>query len=412
MNIIFGSLLVAERRFGLFLGALFAFGLLVATAQAQTQSQSFETKAPYALVLDAQTGTVLLDKQAGVRMAPSSMSKLMTAYMVFERLQEGSLSLEDTFPVSENAWRKGGTTSGGSTMFLDVNSTVSVENLLRGIIIQSGNDACIVVAEGLAGDEDAFARAMNRKAKEIGLMDSNFVNATGLPDPDHYMTAHDLAILAQRIIERFPTYYRFYGETEFTYNGIVQHNRNPLLYRNVGADGLKTGHTSVAGYGLTASAKQGDRRIVMVINGLASIKERTEESERLIGWAFRNFENVKMYDAGTPISEAEVWMGENKTVPLVSEKPLHITLPRNASREMTVKVVYQGPLTPPIAKGTQVAEMILESPEMVTLTFPLVAGEDVGKLGWFGRFFRILGHMMGGLVSGVFSDRDTASSPS
>ncbi|MBE1237660.1 D-alanyl-D-alanine carboxypeptidase [Phaeovibrio sulfidiphilus] len=368
------------------------------------RAQTFETKAPFAILLDAQTGSVMFEKNADEQMAPSSMSKLMTAYMVFERLKDGSLSLTDQLPVSENAWRTGGSASGGSTMFLPLNSTASVEDLLRGIIIQSGNDACIVIAEGLAGDEDAFSRAMTRKSREIGLTASNFVNSTGLPNPEHYTTARDLATLARAIINNFPEYYHYYSETEFTHNGITQHNRNPLLYRNIGADGLKTGHTAAAGYGLTASAKQGNRRVIMVVNGLASIKERSEEAERLMSWAFRNFENVELFDAGVPLSQAEVWMGDRKTVPLVLNQRLQITLPRNATREMTMKVVYDGPLSAPVEKGTPVATLYLESPEMVTMSFPLLAGESVDKLGWAGRFGRTLTMMFDRMIGKVFSE--------
>ncbi|WP_413203713.1 D-alanyl-D-alanine carboxypeptidase family protein [Rhodospirillum sp. A1_3_36] len=368
---------------GLALGA--GLGLVVALPLMTDVAKAFETKADHALLINLGTNTVLFDKAADVSMTPSSMSKLMTAYMVFDRLKQGSLSLDDTFTVSENAWRKGGAASGGSTMFLEPGSTVRVEDLLRGIIIQSGNDACIVVAENLAGDEASFADAMNRRAQELGLTGSHFMNATGLPDPQHYMTAHDLAILAEHIIRDFPEYYRFYGETEFTYNGITQHNRNPLLYKNMGADGLKTGHTSVAGYGLTASAKEGDRRVVMVINGLKSTKERSEEAERLMAWAFRNFEDVNLLKAGEPISNAEVWLGEDDTVPLVSAKDLVVSLPRAARRDMVVRVVYDGPLAAPINAGDPLATLVIEGPDMQRLEYPLVAGKKVEELSLLGR---------------------------
>jgi D-alanyl-D-alanine carboxypeptidase (penicillin-binding protein 5/6) len=373
-------------------------GLLVALPLTTGVATAFETKADHALLIDLGTNTVLLDKAAEVSMTPSSMSKLMTAYMVFERLKQGSLSLDDTFTVSENAWRKGGSASGGSTMFLEPGSTVRVEDLLRGIIIQSGNDACIVVAENLAGDEASFADSMNRRAQELGLTGSHFMNATGLPDPQHYMTAHDLAMLAEHIIRDFPEYYRFYGETEFTYNGITQHNRNPLLYKNMGADGLKTGHTSVAGYGLTASAKEGDRRVVMVINGLKSTKERSEEAERLMAWAFRNFEDVNLLTAGEPISKAEVWLGEDDTVPLVSAKDLVVSLPRAARRDMVVKVVYDGPLAAPIKEGDPLATLVLEGPDMQRLEYPLVAGKSVEELSLFGRILTSIKNAVFGMA--------------
>nr|WP_207160539.1 D-alanyl-D-alanine carboxypeptidase family protein [Rhodospirillum rubrum] len=348
-------------------------------------AQAFETKARHALVIDLDTDTVLLDKDAEVPMPPSSMSKLMTAYMLFERLKSGSLSLDDAFTVSENAWRKGGAASGGSTMFLNPGAQVKVHDLMRGIIVQSGNDACVVVAENLAGDEASFAAAMNRRAKELGLTNSHFVNATGLPDPDHYMTAHDLVTLAEHIIRDFPEFYEIYGETEFTYNGILQHNRNPLLYMNMGADGLKTGHTNIAGFGLTASAVQDGRRLVMVINGLQSNKERSEEAERLMSWGFRNFETVTLLKAGQPISDAEVWMGEEETVPLVSVNDLKITLPRAARRDMVAKAVFDTPIPAPIHAGDRIATLVLSGPDMAKLEYPLVAGRAVEKLSFFGR---------------------------
>lgn len=386
-----------------FLALLAALGLLNAGPAA-----AFETKAREALLLDLDTKTILLDKDSAARMPPSSMSKLMTAYMIFERLHEGSLSFDDVFTVSENAWRMGGAASGGSTMFLEPGSTVRVEDILHGIIIQSGNDACVVAAENLAGDEATFARQMTRRAKELGLTDSNFANATGLPDPNHYMTARDLATLAERIITDFPNYYSIYSQTEFTYNGIVQHNRNPLLYKNLGADGLKTGHTNIAGYGLTASAKQGDRRVIMVINGLNSTMERSEEAERLITWAFRNFENVTLFKAGEVVSQAEVWMGAEDEVPLVVPKDLHITLPRAAHRDMSIKVVYEGPLPAPIAAGTPVAKLVLEGPEMTSMAFPLVAGSAVEPLSWVGRLFASMGHL---IMSGVHAFLSESEAP-
>ncbi|HCF18552.1 MAG TPA: D-alanyl-D-alanine carboxypeptidase, partial [Rhodospirillum rubrum] len=311
--------------------------------------------------------------------------KLMTAYMLFERLKSGSLSLDDTFSVSENAWRKGGAASGGSTMFLNPGAQVKVHDLMRGIIIQSGNDACVVVAENLAGDEATFAAAMNRRAKELGLTNSHFVNATGLPDPEHYMTAHDLVLLAEHIIRDFPEFYEIYGETKFTYNGIVQHNRNPLLYMNMGADGLKTGHTNIAGFGLTASAVQDGRRLLMVINGLQSNKERSEEAERLMSWGFRNFETVTLLKAGQPISDADVWMGEEETVPLVSVNDLKITLPRAARRDMVAKAVFETPIPAPIQAGDRIATLVLTGPDMAKLEYPLVAGRAVEQLSFFGR---------------------------
>jgi D-alanyl-D-alanine carboxypeptidase (penicillin-binding protein 5/6) len=313
------------------------------------------------------------------------MSKLMTVYMVFTRLKEGSLSLEDTFNVSENAWRKGGAKSGSSTMFLDPNKRVTIEQLLRGIIVQSGNDASIAIAEGLSGSEPAFADDMTETAKKIGLTDSNFVNSTGWPHPDQYMTAKDLAYLALRTIKDFPEYYHYYSETEFTHNGIRQRNRNPMLYKGIGVDGLKTGHTVEAGYGLTTSAVQNDRRIIVVVNGLQSKKERSAESERLMDWAFREFKNYTLLKQGETISEAEVWLGTTGRVSLLSSQDLTITLPRKARKGMKVTVRYDGPIAAPISAGTPIAELVITAPDEEPIIIPLLAGEDVGTLGLIGR---------------------------
>lgn len=346
---------------------------------------AIETSAREAIVIDATTGRVLFEKNAEQRMPPASMSKLMTVYMVFSRLRDGSLSLEDTFRVSENAWRRGGAKSGSSTMFLEPNKKVDVESLLRGIIVQSGNDACIVVAEGIAGSEAAFAEAMTVKAKEIGLTGSQFVNATGWPDPDQYMTAKDLATLALRTIEDFPEFYHYYSETDFTYNDIRQRNRNPLLYKGIGADGLKTGHTEEAGYGLTASAVRNDRRVIAVLNGLESKKARSTESERLIDWAFREFNNYALFESGDMVSEAEVWLGTVGRVPLIITQDVLITLPRKARKDMSVKVRYEGPIPAPIAAGSPLAELVISAPGEGDITIPLVAGADVEGLGLIGR---------------------------
>lgn len=370
-----------------------AVALLAATVMlgAAAAAAPIETSAREALLVDFTTGTVLYEKNADELMPPSSMSKLMTAYMVFERLKQGRLSLEDTFPVSERAWRKQ-----GSKMFVAVGSRVKVEDLLRGIIVQSGNDACIVVAEGLANDEQAFAELMTRRAREIGLTDSVFRNATGWPDPEHVMTARDLATLARRIILDFPEYYKYYAETNFKYNDISQGNRNPLLYKNMGADGLKTGHTEAAGYGLTASAQRNGRRLILVVNGLPSVKARSEESERLLEWGFREFENVRMFAAGDVVSEAEVWLGEQAKVPLLSKEDVEFTFPRHARRTMKVAAVFEGPLPAPIKKGQEVAKLVISVPDGPTREVPLYAGADVAKLGFAGRIGSAVKHIVFG----------------
>ena len=351
-------------------------------------AQEIETPAKQAYILDAQTGTVLLDKDADSLMPPASMSKLMTAYMIFQRLKDGRLTLEDEFLVSEKAWRKG-----GSKMFVEVGSRVSVEDLLRGIIVQSGNDACIVVAEGIAGSEEAFAEMMTETARKIGLEKSVFRNATGWPDEDHVMTARELAVLAERIIADFPEYYHYYAETSFTYNDIRQGNRNPLLYTMPGADGLKTGHTEASGYGLTASAKRDGRRIILVVNGLPSMNARSQESGRLMDWAFREFEALSLFKAGETVEQAEIWMGDTHTVPLVSAEDIVITVPKAARRSMVVSAVYDGPVAAPVKQGDRIATLRVALPNGTTMDYPLQAGADVEELGLFGRMLAAAQHL-------------------
>ena len=341
---------------------------------------AIETTAREAFLVDVATDAILLDRDSDRSMPPASMSKIMTSYLVFERLRDGRLSLDDEFEVSEKAWRMG-----GSKMFVEVGSKVRVEDLLRGVIVQSGNDACIVLAEGISGSEEAFADEMTRKAREIGLTGSTFANATGWPDPGQRMTARDLAILAERLIEDFPEYYHYYAETEFTWSGIRQSNRNPLLYRKLGADGLKTGHTKEAGYGLTGSAIRDGRRVILVLNGLESQKARSEESSRLINWAFREFDNYAMFKPDEVVAEAPVWLGEDEKVPLVVPEGLTVTMSRKARREMTVKVIYDSPIPAPIQQGQEVAKLLITSPSSAPIEVPLAAGAPVERLGVFGR---------------------------
>lgn len=357
---------------------------------------ALETVAREAFLMDATTGAVLFEKNADQPMPPASMSKLMTVHMLFERLKEGSLSLDDTFSVSERAWREGGAKSGGSTMFLSPGERVRVEDLIRGIVVQSGNDASIVVAEGLASSEEAFAQEMTTRAHKMGLTHSTFRNATGLPDPDHRTTARDLALLAVETIEEFPEYYHYYSEKQFTYNGIRQGNRNPLLYRDIGVDGLKTGHTEAAGYGLTASAKRGERRLVLVVNGLPSMKVRSHESERLLEWGFREFDNYKLFAAGDTVADADVWLGRERSVPLLIEKDLVITLPRKARGEMKVAATFESPLPAPIAKGDRLAKLVITAPGIDPVEVTLVAGAEVGRLGLFGRLGAALKYLLWG----------------
>ena len=346
---------------------------------------AIETIAEQAFLIDMTTGEVLFEKNADQPMAPASMSKMMTAYMIFERLRDGSLTLADNFTVSENAWRKGGAKSGGSTMFLEPGKRVKLEDLLRGIIVQSGNDACIVVAEALASSEAAFAEKMTVRAKELGLQNTVFKNATGWPDPEHLTTAQDLALLAKRTITDFAEYYHYYAEKEFTYNTIRQINRNPLLYKNINADGLKTGHTVESEYGLTASATKGDRRLILVVNGLATKKDRSREPERLLNWGFRDFNNYRLFSAGEEVTEADVWLGKEDKVPLVIEREMLLTIARNARHKMKVTVTFENPIPAPIAKGDPVAKLVLTVPGRDKLEVPLLAGAAVERLGLFGR---------------------------
>ena len=354
-------------------------------------ARAIETEAKQAFIVDYDTGAVLLEKSADEQMHPSSMSKLMTLYVLFDHLKSGSIKLDDELPVSDKAWKMG-----GSKMFVPNGGKAKVEDLIRGIAIQSGNDACIVVAEGIAGSEDAFADQMNQKAKQIGLTNSTFKNATGWPDPGHLMTARDLAILARHLIADFPEYYHYFSEIDFTYNGIKQGNRNPLLYKNLGADGLKTGHTDEGGYGEVGSAKRGDRRLIVVLNGMDSMKMRAEESEKLIDWGFNEYNNYALLKAGDTISDAEVWLGNAPTVPLVVPSNVVVTLPRKARHGMKVTVSYDGPIPAPIAKGTPIAKLVVTAPDIDPIQIPLVAGADVGTLGFTGRITAALEHVVWG----------------
>jgi serine-type D-Ala-D-Ala carboxypeptidase (penicillin-binding protein 5/6) len=361
------------------------FGGLVPRAQA------FDTPAHAAILVDLQSGQELYVKNPDVALPPASMSKLMTVLMVFERLKEGSLSLDDTLPVSEKAWRMG-----GSKMFVEVGSRVRVEDLLRGIIVQSGNDACIVVAEGLAGSEEAFAEQMTRRGREFGLTTSTFSNASGWPEPDHLMSARDLATLARILITEYPEYYGLFGEKEFTFSGIRQYTRNPLLYGDNGADGLKTGHTEEAGYGLTASAVRDGRRLVMVLIGLERPADRARESERLLEYGFRQFRNYQLFARGQAVDQADVWLGATGTVPLVIQEDVWVSLTPEARRQLEVKVVYDGPIPAPVADGSQVAELAIAAPGLEPLRFPLVAGTTVHAANVFNRMTSALGYLIWG----------------
>ena len=344
-----------------------------------------------ALVVDFETGATLLEKNADDRMPPSSMSKLMTMYVVFDRLKQGRLQLDQMLPVSERAWRMG-----GSKMFVDIGQQVRVEDLIRGVIVQSGNDACIVLAEAISGSEQQFAELLNETGRRIGLTNSNFRNSTGWPDPEHRMTARDLSILARRLITDFPDYYRFYNERSFRFANISQDNRNPLLSRVAGADGLKTGHTEEAGYGLTGSAIRDGRRVILVVNGLVSMRARAEESERLMEWAFREFEAVTLFRAQDTVQDVPVYLGERRTVPMVGGRDITLTLPRRWRDRLEVRVRYQAPLTAPVMRGQTIGELKVAGQGVPTLSVPLVAGADVEKLGLLPRIPAVIGRWVSG----------------
>jgi D-alanyl-D-alanine carboxypeptidase (penicillin-binding protein 5/6) len=319
------------------------------------------------------------------------MSKIMTAYVVFDMLKKGQAKLDDELPVSEKAWRLG-----GSKMFVPIGGRIKIDDLLKGVIIQSGNDACLVLAEGLAGSEEAFVELMNKKAKEIGLEDSHFANVDGLPNPEHWVTAHDLAKLAIRTIQDFPEYYHYYSQIDYEFNNIKQGNRNPLLYKNIGADGLKTGHTEEAGFSLTASVKRGDRRIVLVLGGLPTMKARAQESERLIEWAFREFNDYRLFSAGDKVEDADVWLGAEPRVPLTVANNLVVTLPRKARKDMKVTVLYDRPIPAPINAGEGVGKIVVSAPDRPPIEAPLVAGASVERQDALGRIATLAGYLVWG----------------
>ena len=358
---------------------------------------SYETEATHAVIMDFATGQVLFAKDAETPMAPSSMSKMMTVLMVLEAIDAGTLSMDDELPVSEYAWRTGGAASGSSTMFLELNSRARVDDLLRGVIIQSGGDACIVLAEALSGSEAAFADAMTARAHELGLMSAQFANSTGWPDPDHVISALDLARLARILIADHPEYYGIWAEREFTYNGIRQYNRNPLLGNFAGADGLKTGHTEDAGYGLVATAERDGQRRIIVFNGMTSNRGRTSEAERMMRAAMSDFAVYDLFAAGALVDQrAEVFMGDADSVGLQVGEAVQVALQRRARRNMTVSVVYDAPLMAPVDAGQEIGHLVVEAPGYEAQSFPLFASEDVGRKGVMGRIGAALAHMIRG----------------
>jgi D-alanyl-D-alanine carboxypeptidase (penicillin-binding protein 5/6) len=362
------------------LGLIVACAATVATAAA---ALAFETRARAAWVYDMTNDTVLLTKDADTPLPPASMSKLMTLNMLFEALRDGRVQLDEPFAVSTRAREMG-----GSKMFLDETDRPTVEQLIKGIIVLSGNDACVVVAEGLAGTEEAFAQKMNERAAALGLTNSHFVNSTGWPAEGHAMSVRDLGLVAIRLIREFPEYYGYFALTEFEFDGRVpdnRFNRNPILGLGIGADGLKTGHTSEAGYGLVGSAIQNGRRIVFVVTGLKDAAERAEESERIVTWAFREFAQKTVATKGTRLAEAPVWLGDARSVGLVPEADLTLLVPSLVQDSLVAEIVYKGPILAPIAAGQHVADLIVTAPGLGPRTIPLVAETEIAKGGFFTR---------------------------
>lgn len=361
---------------------LLSFAFLAMPAKAE-----IITPAEFVIIMDYESGEILYEKNADAPMKPASMAKLMTTYLLFEQLQNGSLRLEDKFIVSEKAYKKG-----GSRMFAEIGSQIPIKDLLRGIIVQSGNDAAIIVAEGLAGTEDAFAEEMTARAQSLGMSNTVFANSTGWPDPRTTTTARDLGILAKEMIANHPEFYGIYAEKSFTYNNIKQGNRNPILYAVEGADGLKTGHTDESGYGLVGSAQINDQRIIMVINGLTSSKERKMESIRLMNLAFRTFKKYNLLEADKVIEDAPIWMGVEETVPLVSAVDVSRVLTRKVHNNITKRIDFSKEIKAPVAKGQELGQIYI-TVDGVEKSYPLVAGKDIAQLPIhkrIGAFFKFL----------------------
>ncbi len=357
------------------------FGVLF---QSNVMAADIDTSAEFAYVTDFASGKVLMDKDPDSPMKPASMAKIMTVYVAFQRIADGSLSLDDAFLISEKAWRKG-----GSKTFVEVGKQVAVRDLLMGVVVQSGNDAAIAIAEGISGTEDGFAEEMNYVARQLGMNNTVFKNATGWPDPDQVTTARDLNILATALIRDFPSQdfpdlYPMFAEKTFTYNGIKQGNRNPLVYGTQGADGLKTGHTEESGYGLVGSALREGQRVVMVLNGMTSMKQRSSESRRLMDLMFREFRQYRFFDKGQAVDRAAVWLGSEARVDLVLEEPLHLVLSRTDRRRMKMSVQWNDPVPAPIKAGQKIGTLTLDFPDR-TMSYDLTAAKDVAELGMFDR---------------------------
>lgn len=387
-------------RFCVAIGAALLSFMTVGSAI--SKAAEIDSSAEFAFVTDFGSGKVLMEKQPDALMKPASMAKIMTVYIAFERIADGSLSLDDTFLISEKAWRKG-----GSKTFVEVGKEVSVRDLLYGVVVQSGNDAAIAIAEGISGTEEGFAEEMNYVARKLGMENTVFRNSTGWPHLEQHTTARDLNILATALIREFPAdkypeLYPMFAEKDFTYNGIKQGNRNPLVYGTQGADGLKTGHTAESGYGLVGSAHRDGQRVVMVLNGMKSMKQRSSESRRLIDLMFREFKLYRFYDKGQPVDRANVWLGTKNKIDLVLEEPLHLVMARSDRRKMKVSVNWNDPVPAPITAGQAIGTLVLELPSGKT-TYPLLAAENVDGLGVFDRVGEALRYLIFGAGADDFA---------
>jgi serine-type D-Ala-D-Ala carboxypeptidase (penicillin-binding protein 5/6) len=362
-----------------------------APASVQQTVGPIDTEATHAYIIEAETGRVLLDKGGNDRIPTASLSKMMTAYVVFGMLKDGKAKLTDTLPISETAWR-----TQGSKMFVPLGAHVSIDDLLRGMIVQSGNDACVALAEGLAGSQQGFVDLMNQEAQKIGLTNSHFADVDGLPTPDHYMSPHDMATLALHLINDFPQYYHYFSEKDYKFDNINQGNRNPLLYGTAGADGLKTGHTDESGYSLVGSVHRGDRRVILVLGGLPTMRSRAEEGERLADWAFRAYNDYKLFGAGQTVDDAPVWLGTADKVALVVHKDLIVTLMRSERKDMKVTVDYNQPVPAPIAAGQQLGKVVVTAPDMSPVEAPVYAAASVPRMGPMGRAAMVAAHLIWG----------------
>jgi D-alanyl-D-alanine carboxypeptidase (penicillin-binding protein 5/6) len=346
---------------------------------ARKEEGGFDGDAPTAILIEASSGSVLFEKNADELRAPSSMMKLMAVETVFHAIKQGDVKLTDEYQVSENAWRRGGAPAGGSTMFAAIHSKIAVDDLLHGAIIQSGNDACIVLAEGIAGNEHDFADMMTKRARELGMTRSTFANSNGLPDPGNKMTVRELANLARYIIQTYPEFYKLFGEREFTWNKIRQQNRNPLLTSLEGADGLKTGYTKEGGYGMVGSAVQNGIRLIVVVNGLEDSEDRASEAKKMLEWGFRNFEARTLFAAQQPVGYAKVFGGDSRSVQLASPEPIKVMVQKNGNDKLIARVVYSGPVRAPVASGQQVGVVKVWRGANIAVEAPVYAAESVGK---------------------------------